>query len=158
MCADFEKSAQIPHATGKGSIREDVVRRFLRDYLPSKYAVGEGQIIHSSNRISGQIDIVIYDQSNCPRLLVGEGHSIFPLESVYGIVSVKSVLTSSELSDAFDNVVSAKELTEERTIIISNRGMMLGLANPIPVGIIFAFDVNRALRQWRSKHKNYRLD
>jgi hypothetical protein len=145
MRADFERSSQIQHGTGKGSVREQLVRTFLREQLPAKYAIGQGQIIHPSNRISRQVDVVIYDGNNSPRLLVSDEHSIFPIESVYGIVAVKSVLTSAELAEAFGNIVSTKELVDEKSIVIKRDMLQYGLATPFPVGIVFAFAADRSL-------------
>jgi hypothetical protein len=146
MKAEFDQSAQIPHATGMGSMREEVVRKFLRDYLPSRYAVGQGQIIHSTNRISKQTDVVIHDHGNCPRLFVNQEHSIFPLEGVYGVVSIKSTLSSNKLANAFENIASTKSLVEEdKTIVLNKMGTQIGVASPLPVGIVFAFDADRSL-------------
>ena len=145
MRAEFDRSAHIPHSTGMGSMREEIVRRFLREYLPSRYAVGQGQIIVATNHTSKQMDVVIFDHANCPRLLVNPEHSIFPLESVYGVVSVKSILNSSELAEAFENVVTAKRLAQEKTVVIKQQRFQFGLANPTPVGVVFAFDADRSL-------------
>ena len=56
----------IEHNPTKGSEAEAVFRRLLRKYLPQKYKLSSGFIMNG-NRISGQHDIVIYDNNiNAP--------------------------------------------------------------------------------------------
>ncbi len=58
LMAEFRLSAEINHAVGKGTFREDAFKTFLKEYLPDRYAVGSGEVISSQNRISGQLDVV----------------------------------------------------------------------------------------------------
>ena len=70
LLAEFRLSAEINHAVGKGTFREDAFKSFLIQYLPNRYAVGSGEVISSQNAISGQLDVIIYDPFQCPRLIV----------------------------------------------------------------------------------------
>lgn len=117
--AKFRLSAQVNHNGGKGAVREDAFAGFLREYLPKRYSVGSGEVVSSENRVSRQCDIVIYDAEQCPRLLASDSHSIFPIESVYGVVEVKSTLTSEELRKAYDVVRSVKSLASTRSFTLS---------------------------------------
>ena len=143
--ADFEKSAAVTHSGGKGAIREGSLRNFLASYLPRRYAIGSGQIIQSGNRISRQCDIVIYDADHCPRLLADEQHSYFPIESVFGVVEVKSTLNSEELKAAFENIRSVKSLVQAGSFTLARTGLATRLARPIPVGVVFAYAADRSL-------------
>ena len=111
LLAQYNQSASITHRVGMGTARENFFGDFLKDYLPKRYAVGSGgMVITPENRVSGQLDIVIYDSFECPKLFTDESHSIFPLESVYGAISVKSNLESGDLESGYSNVGSLKKI------------------------------------------------
>jgi hypothetical protein len=80
LLSEFRKTAEVNHSGGKGDLREDAFRDFLHDYLPKKYATGQGEIITPENRMSGQLDIIIYDPMHCPRLIKSNSHSVYPIE------------------------------------------------------------------------------
>lgn len=52
--------------------------------------------------LSRQVDIVIYDAFACPKLPVDDSAAIFPIESVFGAIEVKSDLSSGELQGAYE--------------------------------------------------------
>ncbi|MGC2828143.1 MAG: DUF6602 domain-containing protein, partial [Candidatus Acidiferrum sp.] len=60
---------------------------------------------------SAQIDIVIYDAIFSTILFRNEDKSLFPAESVFGSIEVKSNLNGNELRTSIENVVSLKCLT-----------------------------------------------
>jgi hypothetical protein len=144
LTADYQRTSQIAHRGGKGSAREESLRAFLRDYLPARYSIGQGEVLHWSNQRSRQCDIVIYDGSRCPRLLIDDDHSVFPLESVFGTVEVKSVLTAQELERAFENAASVKRLVPPGAIIVGGLGLVAGLPRPTPVTSVFAYSADRS--------------
>ena len=87
----------IPHKGEKGGVRERRVRDFLNDYLPKKYGVGSGHIIDKKGNVSLQEDIVIYDKLNSPVLNVDSNYQVFPCETVYATVEIKSKLMQEEI-------------------------------------------------------------
>lgn len=111
MRIDFEqRTAQIPHPGEKGRGREDVVRSFLREYLPKRFEVGSGFIVDASGGVSRQIDIVLYDKLSAPVFPVTETQRFFPAECVAGAVSIKSSLDRRALEDAVENLISVAQL------------------------------------------------
>ena len=50
---------QFNHYGNKGTNGEYIVRDFLRDYFPPQYRFGNGEVIDSKGRQSGQVDIII---------------------------------------------------------------------------------------------------
>jgi hypothetical protein len=102
-----QKTTQIPHMGERGAAREEVVRSFLRDYLPKRFAVSPGFILDADGMVSRQIDAVIYDELCAPVFRVTETQRLFPAESVAGAVSIKSTLTRQELAEAVENLASA---------------------------------------------------
>jgi hypothetical protein len=111
MRIDFEsRTAQLPSPGEKGFAREDVVRAFLRDYLPGRFRVESGFVVDAAGAVSRQIDAIIYDHLAAPRFEVSEGTRVLPIEGVAGVVSVKSYLDTRQLLDAVDNMRSAAQL------------------------------------------------
>lgn len=118
MLVDFDQiQSQVAHAGERGSQRERTLMMFLEKYLPTRYALGSGHIIDTDGNRSNQCDIVIYDGHNCPLLLAEDGYQVFPIESVFGVIEVKSVAQSSTIKEAVDNIVAAKMLGEKKGIV-----------------------------------------
>src|SRR5690349_19756662 len=101
MLVDFDEiQAQIVHNGVRGDQRERALRDFLTKYLPKKYSVGTGHVLDRTGKMSGQCDVVIYDSFNCPLILVEEGYQIFPVESVFAVIEVKSTFTATSIEEA----------------------------------------------------------
>jgi Domain of unknown function (DUF6602) len=147
LMVDFETSAQsATHMGGRGSLREDAFINFLRAHLPQKYKVGRGEVFTSENQSSGQLDVILYDEQNCPSFLQAESHGAFPIEAVYGAISVKSDLTSGELKDAYLNIASLKRITPKNPVWHPrNQGFRTAANSPTPVTGVFAYRASRSL-------------
>ncbi len=118
MLLDFEQiQSQVNHAGERGSEREASLRTFLSTYLPSKYAVANGEIVDELGHTTKQCDLVIYDHLNCPLLLAGKDYRVFPVEPVLATIEVKSVLSVAELRDASEKIKSVKSLSHENSAI-----------------------------------------
>jgi len=91
----------LPHPGEKGGLRQRRVADLLSEILPKRYGIGNGHIVASrgDTTISPQVDIVIFDAIDGVKLPVDEYYSIFPLESVYATIEVKSKLTASDGKD-----------------------------------------------------------
>jgi len=100
-----------PHPGELGSNREEIIRDFLRRYLPRRFEVSHGFVFDASGRVSKQLDIVVVDSQVCPRFETAGGIRFFPCESVVAVGQVKSSLTGRrELKEVFENLESAKSL------------------------------------------------
>ncbi len=146
LISEFRKTAEVKHPGGKGGLREDAFKTFLRDYLPQRYAVDSGEVISPDNKVSGELDAIIYDPQHCPAFIKSTAHSVFPVESIYGAISIKSHLNSAELKDAYKNIASLKAiLRRESFTAIPIPGLAMGLGFPMPVTGIVAYAANRSL-------------
>jgi hypothetical protein len=104
--------------TDTGNIAEHAVREFLVSLLPAKYSVGVGEVINAEGTIldridqSQQKDVIIYDQYI--NTILGWGSSktsLFPVESVYGVLEVKTSISSqAALDKAVEQAVEVKKL------------------------------------------------
>jgi hypothetical protein len=147
LSVDFDDSAHsTTHMGGRGTLREDAFGDFLRMHLPKKYKVGKGEIFTSENRSSGQLDVILYDEQNCPSFLQSESRGVFPVEAIYGAISVKSDLTSQELEDAYANIASLKSIIPKNPVWhTSNQGFKTATNSPTPVTGVFAYKSTRSL-------------
>jgi len=91
------------HNGEKGRLNESHLKNVLYRHLPKKFGLGTGFIVSSTtinNTDNPQIDIIIYDQLTNAPLYTSDAFSIFPIESVYGYIEVKTTLTKAELKHA----------------------------------------------------------
>lgn len=147
----FEGTADYSHKLTKGELRERVLRDFLRPFLPNCYGLGSGEVFSSDGNESKQIDIVIYDAVFSVILHLDENSFLFPCESVFGNIEVKSFLDSEKvLEEAIANIRSLKLLKRANSdgldlTPISRFNLGSGLtcnktkANPY-LGVVFALD------------------
>lgn len=64
---------------------------------------------------------------------------VYPIESVYGVIEVKSSLSKPELFKALDNIKSVKELRPEGNRVHQMPGLIVSSERPMPFGIAFAY-------------------
>lgn len=101
----------VGHPGELGREREEVVREFLRRYLPKRFEIATGFVFDAHEKVSEQVDIIIADSFRCPRFETVGGTRYFPCESVVAVGQVKSSLTSTEqFRAALLNLESVKEL------------------------------------------------
>jgi len=60
----------VGHSGLKGQLREIVIRDLLRPLFPSDIGLGTGEIITADNQRSRQQDIVVFDKSIVPPVLL----------------------------------------------------------------------------------------
>lgn len=143
-------SRLFDHMGDRGEFRERVIETFLRPYLPKCYGLGSGAAYSSDGAGSKQLDVVIYDDVFSNVLFRDAKDSLFPCESVYGAIEVKSSLDTKEFDIAIDNIRSLKCLSRAPSHmldILPHRRINAGpglkfdsqLRNPY-LGIVFAYD------------------
>lgn len=106
----FTTSQSFKHKGLKGTNRENALATFLRQRLPSRFAVTTGEVIDQGGRQSPQIDVLIYDGSVAAPVLPAEeegGPEIIGAEALLATIEVKSLL---KLADVKQAVKSIKEL------------------------------------------------
>lgn len=131
-------TSHIEHQGIKGNYREELLKRYLRDLIPSKYSIGTGIIVDANQEQSRQQDFFIYDNINSPVFLKMEAAQVIPIESVYAVIEVKSVLSKPELEKSVVNIRSVKRLElnplESKFYVPSKENQTLGM--------IFAYSCN----------------
>ena len=116
MQIDFEKiTSKIQHNGEKGTARENILQEYLKSYIPEKYSFSKGTIVDCKDVQSKQIDIIIHDKFLTPYLVDMNDTKIIPIESVYGVIEVKSTLSKDELRKCVKNIESVRKL-QKKTI------------------------------------------
>jgi hypothetical protein len=115
MMVDYEKTKDLKHPRDKGNSREVLLRTFLKNsgFLPKKYEVSDRSIrvVSTTGHISKEIDIAIYNSTEMISLMNRQDiYEVYPVETVYGVIQVKSNLTKKELRSGLDNLRSFKRL------------------------------------------------
>lgn len=111
--ADFDFSAIIDHNCSKGTFREQILKNFLRPFLPGCYGVSGGQAFDNDGNISKQLDVVVYDSLFSYLAPYMDDFIYFPCESVYGNIEIKSSLNKQSFNDAVENIASLKKLSRK---------------------------------------------
>ncbi len=129
---------KLPHAGLVGSENELVLSDLLRQFLPPRFGIEtSGIVIDHRGRESRQTDIIIYDAWKFPNYL----RKVFPIELVYGVIEVKTTITSSEASVALDNLTSFFNLDFHPmlTPYWKNKSAEEDICADPPFGVIFGF-------------------
>jgi hypothetical protein len=111
----------IAHPGELGANREEIIRQFLRAYLPKRFEVSSGFAFDSAGHISQQLDVIIADALTCPRFETMGGVKFYPCEAVVAVGQVRSELTGREnLKECLGNLESAKTLDRSGGATVTN--------------------------------------
>jgi hypothetical protein len=103
VIGEARAASVFTHQGVKGAVLEILIGGLFKPFLPSDIGVGTGQIIDSyKSTMSNQIDIILYDKSILPPVLIDDRTGIFPIESVLYTIEVKTTLNATELSAAHE--------------------------------------------------------
>jgi len=111
--ADFDFSAIIDHNCSKGTFREQILKNFLKPFLPGCYGVSGGQAFDNDGNISKQLDVVVYDSLFSYLAPYMDDFIYFPCESIFGNIEIKSSLNKQSFNDAVENIASLKKLSRK---------------------------------------------
>ena len=115
---NLKNSNLFDHMGNRGLAREEVIEQFLRPLLPKCYGLGKGEVFSANGDTSKQIDIVIYDDIFSVVFFKEQDVQLFPCESVFGTIEVKSNLTAEELGRSIENIRSVKKLARNRSTLL----------------------------------------
>jgi len=122
------------HHLSAGENRETLVKRFLKSHLPERFGVSNGIVISHNGVFSKQADLVVVDKNNNAPLYSNARNKLWPVESVYALIEVKTNLNPSDLSDAIAKGRKFKKLKRS----FCNADQMQRLADSL--FIIWAFE------------------
>ncbi|EKB21245.1 hypothetical protein HMPREF1170_02788 [Aeromonas veronii AMC35] len=114
MILEYNYTKDIKHPRDVGNARETILRDFLQNgCLPKKYSVSTTsvRVASPSGHLSHEMDIVLYDEDELITLMNRNNvYEVYPVENTYGVIQVKSKLTTKELKSGVENIISYKKL------------------------------------------------
>lgn len=147
MLSDFEKSrSALSHAGLKGASNEEIVKDFLRQYLPRNLEISSGLVVDSKGGVSRQLDIIIHDAAKTPIFFQSADVRVIPVECVYAVIEVKAFLDKKELVKSYENMQSVKYLEktaffEPNSPIMESKNLFGQEWSNWPIAhFVFAFD------------------
>lgn len=129
-----EEEKSFVHPGEFGKYREELLIRYLSNFIPEYYKISDGFIINPEDEISSQCDIVIYDKENAPIIRTSEHQRFFPSESVVAVGEVKSVLSWTEFKKALRKLAKTKAMRN----CLNNEGV-----DTISGGKVLEFDASK---------------
>lgn len=102
------------HRGIKGEKVEQLLRDFLREYLPPYNRVGSGEVIDSHGLVSSQTDVVITNEHH-PYINDLKSSGLYFIEGVACAGEVKSVFTSDDFQKVMDSCRRFKSLKPQIT-------------------------------------------
>jgi len=118
LLAEYERSKGQEAATNLGYNRELFCNKLLARVLPPRLTLRRGEIWDSQGNRTGQLDIVIL-RDDTPSLTFGEADT-YLAEGVFGVVEVKSNLTTVKLHEALMTLKRVKSLNPTRGAMIKS--------------------------------------
>lgn len=106
----------LSHAGEFGRFRERLLQSFLKPFLPSRMAIGDGFLVPFLKHRSTQCDAVIYDHDTSPQLESPGGLVMFPPEVCTAVGEVKSVLSFKEAKEAIEKLSVTKKLRNDMKV------------------------------------------
>ena len=126
-----ESTKRLIHPGEFGNHRERICIDYLRSIVPMRLDMGTGFMINDKGDISTQIDILIYDRNNTPLIENNEKQRFYPVETVVGIVEVKSDLNKTQFKEALNKLARNKRLKENMSNPTAIKRNSLGSFDPI---------------------------
>jgi hypothetical protein len=101
------------HNPSIGAFNEEILRGFLRDFLPKWVSVSQGFVLDKNGEISNQIDILIYNSTlYAPLYSVGD-LVVLPAESVIIAIEVKTKINKKIFQDILPKNKKLKSINSE---------------------------------------------
>jgi len=113
-----ELAILMPHLGERGRIAEEIVHSVLQRILPKRFSLGTGVLISASGEASSQTDIIILDNFHNSPLLSEFGVGLYPVETVYATIEVKSVLTKRELRNSLSAIRKMRKLGSKKHYVL----------------------------------------
>jgi len=135
---DYIKNTNT-HYGERGVEAEVILIDFLNNHLPKRYAATSGFVIDSSNDISKQVDVIVYDAINSPVFRKDERVMILPSDNVAVAIEVKTNLNKAELIDAAQKISRVKSLKKSPIGNVDQRVTMSDVVVTKTTGIVFAY-------------------
>jgi hypothetical protein len=143
------------HSGDVGDSREKAVIDYLKKVMAHKYGFQSGEVFDEEDNTSGQVDIIIYDNLFSTVFTDGTDKILAPVESTYGVVSVKSKMGTKELDHAIEGILKYDSLRRPKSkegmcyimpdfAFASSNSIRFPTTSQQNINCIFAFDTTVA--------------
>ena len=145
------------HSGNVGDTREKEVIDYIKKVMAHKYGFSSGEVFDENDVNSGQVDVIIYDNLFSTVFSDGTDKIFAPVESTYGVISVKSKMGTGELDNAINGIKKYNNLKRpvigentiqimpDQPISLSGGLSMIGTSFQQNINCIFAFDTTVAI-------------
>jgi hypothetical protein len=123
LLLDFDASKGFAHSGIKGEERAEALAAFLKSRLPPAFGITTGEVIDSGDRRTGQLDLIIYDQTVTQPVHAGRKNELYPCEAVYAVIEVKSLLSRAEMEICVKAAQKLRRLRPFRERFVDSRTM-----------------------------------
>ena len=111
MIKETENTTEISHPGLVGRFRELVTSKLIEPMLPAGFEIGTGKIVDSIGNQSAETDLIIYNRAILPPIMYSNRDGIFPIESSYYAIEVKSCITAKEIQDTLKKGLTITSLS-----------------------------------------------
>jgi len=157
--------------TDVGELRAESIRSFLDSLLPARYSVGVGEVIDCHGGHTHEQDVVVYDNVSCSVFgWLNSPLHLFPIECVYAVIEVKSILANPE--EAIEQATRVRELKSQNSAAypftavlskktnLSSQTIFDAISKKAPekrVDFLLLIDTNEYFTHWLYMHRNQRF-
>lgn len=128
ILAEFDRMVELieerPVPTEHGDALEAIVRKWLEEFLPSKYAVTSGYVIPNIYNPGMKLyhsDIIIYNRLEAPVLWTQDNadqseqgkYRAIPAKHIVALYEVKAQVTDKSIKDAIDKLCEINDFSSE---------------------------------------------
>lgn len=101
MLAQFEGIVGS-HRGERGKRGEEILRAFLRRFLPHRFGVGEGEVLGVDEQFGPQLDAIIFDWTGAVPLDRSPASQVYRWHDVYAGIEVRTELRPSDMAEITD--------------------------------------------------------
>lgn len=131
ILSELDLVYKLTHNGEKGREAEEILKNFLKKYLPRKYEVSTG-FVHTDMGTSNQCDVLIYDANNYAPLYSGYANQIIHISSLKAVIECTMILKYKKIDEDNLKISKLKALYRRNTQIKESM-------NREPLAILFAY-------------------
>lgn len=96
------KMGNYGQRSGVGDKRENLIREFIRPFLPGCFDLKRGRIIDCKGLISSEFDLIVHHKDYCPYWFEDHWHErvFIPVEAVIATIEIKSRISKKQIENA----------------------------------------------------------
>jgi hypothetical protein len=110
LANSLDESGVISHSLSKGEYREGEVEAAFRPHIPSRFELSSGVVTNAAGEQSLQQDLIISDGHISPPFMTSRGIGVHPVETVRGVVEIKSDASLENVRDGVRKGASVAKL------------------------------------------------